>query len=59
MSRGMVWQPHNANVPYDFTVIFSDKIGQTWVDVMTGDYLYNYKSLNLVLLTFEDDYHLR
>ena len=58
--RGMVWQPHNAKVPYDFvTVKFSDKIGQTWVDVMTDDDLYNDKSLNLVLLPFEDDYHLR
>ena len=38
-----------------------DKIGQTWVDVMTADDLYNGISLNLVhvLLTFEDDYHLR
>ena len=59
MSRGMVWQPHKAKVPYDFTVKFSDKIGQTWVDVMTDDDMYNDKSLNLVLLPFEDDYHLR
>ena len=39
-------------------VKFADKIGQTWVDVMTDDVLYNGISLNLVLLTFEDDYHL-
>ena len=46
MRRGMVWQRHNAKVPYDFvTVKFSDKIGQTWVDVMTDDDLYNDKSL--------------
>ena len=31
---------------------------QTWVDVMTADDLYNGLALNLVLLTFEDDYHL-
>ena len=35
-----------------------DKIGQTWVDVLTADDLYNSTSLNLALLTFEDDYHL-
>ena len=32
---------------------------QTWVDVMTADAMYNGISLNLVLLTFEDDFHLR
>ena len=32
---------------------------QTWVDVMTADDLYNGISLNLVLLTFVGDYHLR
>ena len=35
------------------------KNDQTWVDVMTADDLHNGTSLNLVLLTFEDDYHLR
>ena len=35
------------------------KYDQTWVDVMTADDLYNVKSLNLVLLSYEDDYHLR
>ena len=36
-------------------VKFGDKIGQTCVDVMTADDLYNDVSLNLILLTFEDD----
>ena len=36
-------------------VKFSDKVGQTWVDVVTTDDLYNGISLNLVFLTFEDD----
>ena len=39
--------------------MISDKIGQPWVDVMTADGLYNGMSLNLVLFTFLDDYHLR
>ena len=39
--------------------IFQKKNDQTWVDVMTADGLYNGISLNLVLLTFEDDYRLR
>ena len=38
---------------------FQKKNDQTWVDVMTADDLYNGISLNLILLTFEDDYHLR
>ena len=38
---------------------FSEKIDQTWVDVMTTGDLYNGISLNLVFLTVEDDYHLR
>ena len=40
---------------------FQKKFYQTWVDVMTADDLYNGLSPNLpvVLLTFEDDYHLR
>ena len=29
------------NVSYDFTVKFSDKIGQTWVGVMSADDWYN------------------
>ena len=33
----MVYQPYNANVPYDFTVRFVDKIGKTWVDVMAAE----------------------
>ena len=37
---------------------FQKKFYQTWVDVMTADDLYNGISLKLVLLTFEDDYHL-
>ena len=41
-------------------VKFSDTIGQTQVDVMTAEEcIHNVISLNLVLLTFEDDYHLR
>ena len=59
MSRGIVWQPYNANVQYDFTVKILDKNGQTCVDAMTADDLYNGILLNLVLLTFEDGYHLR
>ena len=35
------------------------KKNQTLVDVMAADDLYNGISLNLVLLTFEDDYHLQ
>ena len=38
---------------------FQKKNDQTWVGVTTADDLYNGISLNLVLLTFEDDYHLR
>ena len=38
---------------------FSQKNDQTWVDVITADDLYNGISLDLVLLTFEGDYHLR
>ena len=38
---------------------FQKKINQTWVDVMTADDLYNSISLNLVMLTFEYDYHLQ
>ena len=34
-----------------------DKIGQT-CDIISVDDLYNDISLNSVLLTFEDDYHL-
>ena len=37
---------------------FQKKNDQTWVDIMTADDLHNGLSLNLVLLTFEDDYHL-
>ena len=37
---------------------FSDKIDQTWVDVTFADDLFNRISLNSVLLTFEDDYHM-
>ena len=37
---------------------FSEKNDQTWIDVMTADNLYNGISLNLVLFTFEDDYHM-
>ena len=37
---------------------FSDKIDETWVDVMITC-MQNDISLNSVLLTFEDDYHLR
>ena len=59
MSKGIIEQPYNAKVPYDFSVKFSDKIGQIWVYVMTADGPYNGISLNLVLLTFEDGYHLR
>ena len=40
-------------------VKFSDKIGHTWVDVMTACDLYNGISLNLVWLAFEDDNHLQ
>ena len=40
-------------------VKFSDKIGQTWVVVMTVDNLYNDIAPNLALLNFEDDDHLR
>ena len=45
--------------PYDFKIKFSEKNDQTWVDVMTADDMYNGISLNLAMLTFEDDYHLR
>ena len=45
--------------PYDFTIKFLDKFGQTWVDVMSDDDLHNGISLNSVLLTFEEDYHLQ
>ena len=38
---------------------FQKKNDQTWVDVMTADDLYNGISLKLVLLTFEDHYHLK
>ena len=38
---------------------FAEKNDQTRVDVMTADDLYSGISLNLVLLTFENDYHLR
>ena len=38
---------------------FSDKIEQTWVNVMSAGDLYNGILLNSVLLTFDDDYHLR
>ena len=40
-------------------VKFSDKIGQTWFDVMTVHDLYNDIAPNLVLFNFEDDDHLR
>ena len=55
MSRGMVYQPYNAKVPYDFMVRLSDKIGKTWVDVMTAEDLYN----KVTFFTFEDDFYLR
>ena len=41
MSRGLVIQSYNETVPYDFTVKFSNKIGQTWVDITSADDLYN------------------
>ena len=59
MIGSMVWQPYNAKVPHDSMVVFFDKNGQTCVDIITADDLYNGISLNLALLTFEDDYHLR
>ena len=39
-------------------VKFFDTIGHTWVDVLSADGMYNGISLNSVLFTFEDDYHL-
>ena len=58
MSRAKLEQYYNAKLPYDFTIKFSEKNDQTWIDVMTADNLYNGISLNLVLFTFEDDYHM-
>ena len=40
MGRGLIKQPYNTKVPYDYTVKFSDKIDQTWVDVMFPDAMY-------------------
>ena len=58
MSKAKLQQPYNAKLPYDFTIKFSEKNDQTWVDVMTADDLYNGISLNLAMLTFKDGYHL-
>ena len=43
-------------------VKFSNKIGQTWIDVMIADVPYTGILLNFLLtffLAFKDDYHLR
>ena len=58
MSRVLVLQPHYVKFPYDFSVKFSDKIGKTWVDILSAADLYSGLTLNSVLLTFENDHRL-
>ena len=61
MIQNVLWAEarfSRLKLPYGFTVKYYDKIGQTWVDVMSADDSYNGISLNPVFLTIEDDYHL-
>ena len=66
--EGRYYWSHRAH--HDVTVMVTRKFhesrsklrkksGQTWVDAMPADGLYNGKSLKSVLLTCEDCYHLR